>query len=189
MQSVSFRTRVAQAIYDFLDVGKGPRLSDCIFVLAGEQGRRIHGLKMWRFGYASQVILSVGRFEWQKLSELKLESDDGLQKLASQTPPEKKHSFVRLNHQEVSCSPIRAGTLSTHAEAKALAEYIRKNPTRSLLVVSSPVHLRRVALSFRRALRERDVRLTFVAVPEQMPPRSQIWSEFRRYLLYLLCHL
>jgi uncharacterized SAM-binding protein YcdF (DUF218 family) len=188
MGSVSFRTRMAQAVYDFLDVGKGPRLSDCIFVPAGNQERRIYGIKMWRFGYASQLILSVGPFEWQKLSELKLESDGGLQALVSQTPAKKKYFFLRLDRQETSCWLIR-GRLSTHSEAKALAEYVRKNPVRSLLIVSSPVHMRRVSLSFRRALGKRDVRLTFVAVPEQMPPDSQIWSEFRRYLLYLLCHL
>jgi hypothetical protein len=189
MQSVSFRTRMAQAVYDFLDVGKGPRLADCIFVLSGKQEWRIYGIKMWRFGYASQLILSVGQFEWRELSELGLESDGSLEALLAQTPSEKKHFFVRLDRQETTCSLIRAGRLSRHSEAKAMAEYVRKNSIRSLLVVSSPVHMRRVALSFRRALGKRDVRLTFVAVPEQMPPRSQIWSEFRRYLLYLLCHL
>ena len=180
---------MAQRLYDFLDVGKGPRLSDCIFVLSSKQEWKAYGVKMWRFGYASQLILSVGPSEWQQFSELKLESNGGLEALTSQTPSEKKHFFVRLDHQEAACSLIRSGRLSMHSEAKALAEYLRKNPISSLLVVSSPVHLRRVSLSFRRALRKRDVRLTFVAVPEQMPLPSRIWSEFRRYVLYLVCHL
>ena len=81
------------------------------------------------------------------------------------------------------------GRLSMHSEAQALAGYVREHSMRSFLIVSSPVYLRRASLSFRRALRKYNVRLTFVAVPGQMPPRSQIWSEFRRYLLYLLCGL
>jgi hypothetical protein len=189
MGSVSFRTKVTEAVYDFLDVGKGPRLSDCIFVPAGNQQRKLYGIKMWRFGYAAQLLLSISESESREFSALKLESDGGLEKLASQTPRQKKHFFVRLDRQETSCSLVRAGWPRMHSEAKALAEYVRENSIRSLLIASSPVHLRRVSLSFRRALRKYDVRLTFVAVPEQTPPRSQIWSEFRRYILYLLCHL
>ncbi len=189
MGSVSFRTKVTEAVYDFLDVGKGPRLSDCIFVPAGDQERRLHGMKMWRFGYASQLLLSIGGSELRKFSELKLESNGGLEKLASQTPSPRKHFFVKLNQEQASSYLVRAGRLTMHSEAKALAEFLRENPVRSLLIVSSPVNLRRVSLSFRRALSKRDVRLTFVAVPEQMPPKRQIWSEFRRYLLYLFCRL
>ncbi len=189
MGSVSFRTKMTEAVYDFLDIGKGPRLSDCIFVPAGDQGQRFYGIKMWRFGYASHLLLSVGGTESGRFSELKLESDGGLEKLLSQTRSGKEQFFVKLNRQETSCCLVRAGRLRTHSEAKALAEFVRENSIRSLLIVSSPVHLRRASLSFRRALRKCDVRLTFVAVPERMPPHSQIWSEFRRYVLYLVCRL
>ena len=189
MGSASFRTRMIEAVYNFLDVGKGPRLSDCIFVPAGNQERRLYGIKMWRFGYAGQLLLSVDAFESQKLSELKLEPDGSIEKLAAQTLPDKKNFFVRLDRQEASYFMVRVGRLSMHSEAQALAGYVREHSMRSLLIVSSPVYLRRASLSFRRALRKYNVRLTFVAVPGQMPPRSQIWSEFRRYLLYLLCGL
>jgi hypothetical protein len=189
MCPVNFRERLAQSIYDFLDVGKSPRPADCIFVLAGKQERKIHGIKMWRFGYAAQLILSVGRFEWRKFVELDLESDGGLISFVAQTPPEKRHFLVRLDRQEAFCIPVRIGRFGTRSEARFLAEYLRNMPFRSLLVVSSPIHLRRVALAFRRTFRKTGIGLTFVAVPEHASmaspaDRAKVWSEFRKYLFY-----
>jgi len=56
MGAVSLRSRIAQSVYDFLDVGKSPRPADCIFALAGNQERRTYGEKMWKFGYAAQFL-------------------------------------------------------------------------------------------------------------------------------------
>ena len=182
IRPVGLQARLVQAVYDFLDVGKSPRLSDCIFVPAGNQERKIHGITMWRVGYAPQVILSVGRFESQQLSELKLESEGGFEQLVSQTALQKKHFFLRLDHQDVSCIPVQ------RSEARALAECFRQMPIRSLLVVSSPVNMRRTALVIRRAFRKSRIQLTFVTVPENMPLPREIWSEFRRYVFCLLFH-
>ncbi len=189
MRPVDIRTKLAQLIYDFLDIGKSPRPADCIFVPAGRQARKVHGIKMWRFGYASQLILSVGRFEWRKFRELKLESDGGLEAFAAQIPPEKRHFLVRLDRQEAFCTPVRIGHFGTRSEARVLAEYLRSLPVRSLLVLSSPLHLRRVAVVFRKAFRNRGIHLTFVAAPEHKSfaspaARKEIWSEFFKYLLY-----
>jgi uncharacterized SAM-binding protein YcdF (DUF218 family) len=191
MCAVSLRVNFAHSIYDFLDVGKSPRPADCIFVLAGKQERKIYGIKMWRFGYASQLILSIGRFEWRKFNELKLESDGGLETLVKQTPPKKRHFLIQLDCQDTVCTPAKKRFLGTRSEARALSEYLRGMSVRSLLVVSSPAHLRRVALVFRRAFRKSGIQLTFVAVPENLPfsspaARAEIWSEFRKYMLYRL---
>lgn len=194
MSAVSFRSKLARLVYDFLDVGKSPRPADCIFVLAGKQDRKFHGIKMWRFGYASQLILSVDRFEWRKFPELGLESDGGLEAQVEQTPAPKRHFFVRLDGQQATCTPVKKGHFGTRTEARALAEYARDHSMRSILIVSSPAHLRRVALSFRRAFRKSGIQLTFVAAPEKSEFRSpvvraEIWSEFRKYFLYRLLFL
>jgi hypothetical protein len=188
---VNFREKLAQRIYDFLDIGKSPHPADCIFVMAGKQERKVYGIKMWRFGYASRLILSVGRFEWRKFSKLDLESDGGLESVVEQIPPKKRHFLVRLDLQGALCTPVRKGRLGTRSEARALAEYLRDMSVRSLLVLSSPAHLRRVALAFRRAFRNSGTRLTFVAVPENPSfdspaARALIWSELCKYLLYRL---
>lgn len=186
---VSFRAKLAQALYDFLDVGKSPRPADCIFVLAGRQESKTYGTKMWRFGYAVQLILSVCGPERRMLSELNLESDGGLEALAAQTPQKKAHFLVRYDRQESFCVQLRPGWFALRSEVSGAAKYLREIPVRSLLVVSSPAHLRRVSLVFRRELRKSGIQLTFVAVPEKVQfsspsARSEIWSEFIKYLGY-----
>jgi len=189
MCPVNLRARLAQSIYDYLDVGKSPRPGDCIFVLAGKHERKSYGLKMWRFGYAPQLILSIGRFEWRQFRELSLESDGGLKEMVEQTTPKKRHFLVRLDRQEAFCTMIQTGLLGTRSEVRALAAYLRDMPIRSLLVLSSPAHLRRVAIVFHRAFRKRGIHLTFVSVPENpsfasSADRAEIWSELCKYLLY-----
>ncbi len=189
MCPVSLRTKLAQSVYDYLDIGKSPRPADCIFVLAGRQERKTYGIKMWRIGYAAQLILSVHRAEWRRFSELNLESDGGLESQVSQTPPKNRHFFVRLDRRETFCTTVRTGLFGTRSEARALAEYLREAPFRSLLVVSSPAHMRRVELAFRRAFRKNRMQLTFVSVPEKLSldsseARAEVWEEFRKYLFY-----
>lgn len=191
MWPVNIKVKLAQRLHDFLDVGKSPRPADCIFVLSGRQERKAYGVKMWRFGYAPQLILSVGRFEWRKFRELNLESDGGLESCVAGIQPQRRHFFVRLDRQGASCVAVRAGRLGTRSEALALAQYLKDLPVRSLLIVSSPVHLRRAALAFRRIFRRSGVRLTFVATPERLPlesgeARALVWSEFCKYVLPLL---
>jgi hypothetical protein len=189
--AMKFGIKLTQQIADFLDTGKAPHIADCIFVLAGLQDRKVYGVKMWRFGFASQLILSVGRFEWRRYRELGLESDGGLESLVKRIPPRRRHFLVRLDRQDVTCSPVRTGYFGTLSESRALAGYLRKIPVRSLLVVSSPIHLRRVALVFRRAFRKSGIRLTFVATPEKSSSNSTedcaaVWLEFLKYLVYRL---
>ena len=191
MCAVSFRAKLAQSGYDFLDTGKSPRPADCIFVLAGKQERKVYGIKMWRFGYAAQLILSVAGLEWRRFSELNLDSDGGLASLAANASARRGHFFIRLDPQEAFCAPVGRGFWGTRSEARALGLYLRDLPVHSLLVVSSPAHLRRVALIFRRAFRKSGLQLTFVAVPEQpsfadSTIRREIWVEFCKYLLHRL---
>ena len=186
---MNLKARIAQRIYDFLNVGESPHKADCIFVLAGKQERKVFGIRMWRMGYAPQLILSVGRFEWRKFKDLGLESDGGLESLVDQILPEERHFLVRLNHQEAICTPVRPGFLGTRSEARILSRHLQNQSIRSLLVVSSPNHLRRVALVFRRYFRKSGISLTFVAMPEELlfdtpTIRSSIWVEFRKYLFY-----
>jgi hypothetical protein len=189
MCAVSLSAGIAQRIYDFLDVGRSPRPADCIFVLAGKQARKTYGIKMWRFGYASQLILSVGRFEWRKFGELRLESDGGLEAQVQKIPAKKRHFFIRMDRQDTFCSPVRKGFFGTRSEARGLAKYLQSLSVRSLLVVSSPAHLRRVSIVFRRAFRRSRIQLTFVAVPEKLSfnssaMRAEVWSELGKYILY-----
>jgi hypothetical protein len=112
----------------------------------------------------------------------------------AQTPPAKRHFLVHLDGQTATCTRVNTGFWGTHSEAILLEEYLRPSDVRSLLVVSSPFHLRRAALSFRRALRKRKIHIAFIATPENPAltspaDRRAIWIEFQKYLVYKLLFL
>jgi hypothetical protein len=146
--------KIVQSLYDFLDVGKSPRPADCIFVLAGKEEHKTYGIKMWRFGYAPQLILGSTA------------------------------SFTHMDPANEVSTPVKKGFLEMRSEARELARYLRNSSVRSMLVVSSPANLRTASLVFRRAFRKGGVQLTFVAVPEKPAYDSSVWAEFRRFLGY-----
>ena len=190
--------RVIDSLYRFLNVGEPPRKCDCIFVLAGRPERKVYGIDLWRQGYAPELILSVGRFEWRGFYTLGLPADGGLKELIQATPPQERHFFVRIRESVAEARLTRKGRLGTMTEGRALAAQLRDGSIRSLMVVSSPIHLRRVALVFRNAFRGTGLDLTFVAVPESISSirradlalsaetRAAVRQEFFKYLCYLL---
>jgi uncharacterized SAM-binding protein YcdF (DUF218 family) len=187
---------VFRQVYDFLNIGTAPKQADCIFVLAGRQERKVFGIRLWQQGYAPELILSVGRFEWRKFYQLGLPSDGGLKGMVDEIPPVRRHFFVRMNRQSASCRWVQPRRLGTWREARAVAELLDKDPIQSLMVISDAVHLRRVAVAFRRAFRGRRLQLVFVAADGAMIPaqRESWWrkpgscsfvvKELFKYLVY-----
>lgn len=183
-------------VYDFLNIGTAPKQTDCIFVLAGRQQRKVFALELWRQGYAPELILSVGRFEWRKFYELGLTRDGGLKAMVDQVPPVRRHFFVRMNKQSASSRWVQPGWLGTWREARAAAEFLKADPIQSLMVISDAVHLRRVAVAFRQAFRGRSLQFVFVAADGVTIPvqRDSWWrkpdsryfvvKELFKYLLY-----
>ncbi len=174
-------------LHSYLDISSKPSPCDAIFVLAGRHERKLHGIDLWRVGYAPELILSVGRFEWRRFHDLGLPGDGGLRKLVDSVPPVERHFFVRLWKDRAESLAVPKGRHGTLTEALAAASLLRGGEYRSLMVVSSGFHLRRVALAFGRAFRGSGTKLVFTAVPDEPPEsRSELLSEFRKYLLYRL---
>jgi uncharacterized SAM-binding protein YcdF (DUF218 family) len=142
-----------------------PRNADVIFVLAGRVSRKEYALELLRQGLAPRILFSVGRFEIRRFSKMALPVPLDLLKLAQELPPPQRHYFVFFYGQVVQVehmSPRRFGTLT---EIKTLAGWLSKNPDiRSVLVVSSDTHLRRIRMCCQ-ALLDRKVELTFLATP------------------------
>jgi hypothetical protein len=62
--------------------------------------RKVYGIKMWRFGYAAQLILSVCRFEWRKFRYPNPESDGEFEVLVNHVPPPGGiSSFIWMDRQ------------------------------------------------------------------------------------------
>lgn len=183
-------------LFDSLSLNQPPLRSDCIFVFAGRPERKQYGIELWERGLAPTLLLSVGRFEWRKFPKLGLPEDGGLKRLAEETPPVKRHFFVTLTRQGTSCERVGVGPFGTHSEALALAGYARRAGFRSILVLSTSVHLGRAALILERCLRGSGVELTFTAVPEERSSiQRRVWwrapgtrrlvtLEFFKYLYY-----
>lgn len=179
---------------NFLSVGGGPiRSADCLFVLAGRQQRKVFGTDLWKRGFAPELILSVGRFEWRKFYNLGLPADGGLRQMVDQTLPVNRHFFVRLCGKDADCHPVIPGRFGTWREAQALATLVKHRKVGSILVVSDALHLRRVAFAMKRAFRSQSVQLWFAAVSGcseprpgkgDLPSRSAVLKELGKYVAY-----
>ena len=156
-------------LYDWLAVSDAAERSDVIFVLAGRECRKPYGLSLQREGWAPTLLLSVGRFELRKFSRLDLPSSSSpdLVAIASSTPPERRHYFVKIDSGRAQAMRIAPGRFGTLSEITALSDWLRGHTAaRSVMVLSSGFHLRRVRMCCRRLL-PKGTRLSFVAVPEE----------------------
>lgn len=139
--------------------------ADLIFAMAGRQARKSYALGLFERGFAPRLLLSVGRFEIRRFATLKLPAPVDLLSLAAPISPPQRHFFVSFDgpNCQVARIPVRAfGTLN---EIEALGEWLeRRGEIRSLVVISSGVHLRRVRMCCR-ALLPKGLELRFLAAP------------------------
>ena len=178
-------------------------VAEAIFVFAGGHPRKEFAAEIWRRGAAPVLIVSVGRFEWRRYAGLGLPGDVALRAAVEQVPPPERHFFVVVEHGRgvagvpgsiaaapdagAEAFPIRRRRFGTRNEARALASLTRERGWRSLLVISSGFHLRRVALVVRRALAGSGVRASFAAVPYDRDPYGpgRWWRSPRRVIVVL----
>jgi len=71
--------------------------------------------------------------------------------------------------------PVSPSSTNTYEEALELKEYLEDGaPVQSVIIVSSPYHMRRAQRAFQKVLGER-VRLQFAPVPFEMSSLEQRW--------------
>jgi hypothetical protein len=133
----------------YLNIGRSPVNTDCIFVFAGRPGPKAFGLSLYRSGYEDQVALSVARFEWRGMAQLGLPDDGGLVAMVHRTPPVRRHFFVHLRPQGATCVLVPRRRLGTWTEAAAVTALAREKNLRTLIVVSTRSHLRRAIVALR----------------------------------------
>ena len=161
--------QILKRVYDWLAVADAPQKSDVIFVLAGRECRKHCALQMFDEGWASMLLLSVGRFEVRRFSDFKLPLPTDLLSLAASTAPERRHYFVALRAGDVQVQwiPLRRG--GTWSEILAFSQWLRERESvRSGIIVTSGFHLRRVRWCCRCLISD-GIKLTFVAVPAETP--------------------
>ncbi len=133
--------------------------------MAGRLVRKRFALKLFRAGMAPRIVFSVARFEVRRFKELPLPVAFDLLPIALSIPAPERHFFVGFGGGAPEVERIAVRRFGTLREIEALAGYLgRHAEIRSVLVVTSAVHLRRVRLCCRVIL-PREVEIRIVAVP------------------------
>jgi hypothetical protein len=123
---------------------------DLIFVLAGRPARKHFALELFRAGVAPQILFSVARFEVRQFKDLPLPIPFDLLPIAQPVPAPERHFFVLFGDGAPQVERIAVRRFGTLREIEALSRYLqRHNEIRSVIVVTSGVHARRVALCCR----------------------------------------
>ncbi len=190
---------LASRLYDWLAASDSCQKADVIFVLAGRENRKHFAVRLFQEGWAPRLLLSVGRFEIRRFSNLKLPTSLDLLALASATEPRRRHYFVTFGPGTASARSIALNPFGTLREILAFSEWLRENRCiRSVTIVSSGFHLKRVRMCCERFL-PAGTRLNFLAVPEEgrslrvhwwQEPKARklIFAEVLKVLVYdLLC--
>jgi uncharacterized SAM-binding protein YcdF (DUF218 family) len=138
---------------DWLSPAEASRSADLIFVLAGQEYRKHYALDLLGKKLAPRILFSVARFEIRRFSKLPLPIPLDLLKLAADVPPPRRHFFVSFLGNDVQVDHVLPGRLGTLTEMEALRRWLDENPeVRSVLIVSSRTHLRRLKICCRSLL-------------------------------------
>lgn len=149
MHAGNWRQALLLKLYESLTRSDAAAPADLIFVLAGRMERKLYGLELYRSGLAPRLVLSVGRFEVSKMRKVGLENAlvEELIALRDKTQPDERHFFVTLDSSGVSIEKRILPRWNTYGEILGLKHFLEAGNVRRVMVVSTDVHLRRVALT------------------------------------------
>src|SRR5262249_27595087 len=122
-------------IYESLALNDAVRRADLIFVVAGRMGRKQYGLVMFKAGWGTKLVLSVGRFEVSKMAKLDLSGLRELITLRDQTPPHERHFFLTVDGSGVRIEKIGLPRWSTYGEALALRSFVESEKLRRVIII------------------------------------------------------
>ena len=134
-------------------------------------------------------MLSVGRFEVSKMHKLELESAvaEELTALRAKTQPDERHFFVKVDAFGVSIEKRALPRWSTYGEILALRQFLEAVNLRRVMIVSTDIHLRRVAFTCARVFRGTPIEFLYCPVPSRLEsPRKDGWwtrPDDRRYVI------
>jgi uncharacterized SAM-binding protein YcdF (DUF218 family) len=167
-----------------------PPHADLIFVLAGRDYRKLYALKLFQQGLAPKILFSVSRFEIRRFSKMSLPIPLDLVNLASNVPPAERHFFVLFAGANVQVTQVQPHRLGTLTEIEALARWLVDHlDVRSVLLISSSSHLKRIRTCCRFILRK-DLELFLTSPPTPLPnaddphPLTATFLEAFKFLAY-----
>src|SRR5262249_5761886 len=155
-------------LYDNLTRNDQLQPVDLIFVMEGLIERKPYGLTLFRAGLAPLLIVSVGRFGISKMRRLQFPGAEELVQLRDRTPPGERHCFMEFDSSGMRTRKVKLARWNTYGEVLALREYLNgTNPAR-VMVISTDIHLRRVALTFSKIFGRTSRQFLFCPVPPDL---------------------
>jgi len=155
------RESILLSLGNFLIVGDDLHPADLIHVLGGDVERVDYGIDLYKQGYGRKILFTGGRVEL----------------------PLVKTTYSRLAREYAESKgalaedilPDESTATSTFEEVLELEEILQHEASvRSLIIVSSPYHLRRARWIFKKGLNNR-VALQFAPVPFEKSRQKQRW--------------
>lgn len=152
-------------LYESLTRNDPPHPVDLIFVHAGRIERHRYGLDLYRAGLALRLLLSIGRYEVSKMRTVDGHIAEQLIVERDQTPPNERHFFCEVNASAIHIEKAALRRWSTYGELLALRAFLGSDMPRSIMVISTDVHLARVAETFDRVFQGTPVKVYYCPVP------------------------
>jgi len=163
-------------LYRTLSRNDAPEPADLIFVLAGRMERKRYALDLYRAGFAPRLLLSVGRFEVRKMSGIGFVASEELTRLRDRTPPPERHFFCEIDASRVRIEKVRLPRWNTYGELLGFRDWLARSQARSVIVISTAVHLRRVSAVFGKLFRRVPLKVLYCPVPAEYGfPQGQRW--------------
>jgi hypothetical protein len=136
---------------------------------------------------APRLVLSTDRFEVSKMSKLGLAGFDELIALRDQTPPADRYFYWKISAAGGRIEKRKLPRANTYGEALGLRQFLEKEKAQTVMVVSTAIHLRRVALTFANVFHNVPVEFLYCPVPSRLDGlNSSSWwrrPAARRYVL------
>ena len=165
-------------LYDSLTRNDPVRPVDLIFVLAGRMERKPYGLALYRAGLAPRLLLSVGRFEVGRMRAVDFEKTAELIAERDRAAPSDRHFFCEITGGGTRIERVHLRSWNTYGELLGFREFLARDPPRSVMVISTDVHLRRVAAVIRRVFRDPPPGVCYCPVPAAASSvrRTEWWT-------------
>lgn len=152
-------------LYDSLTRNDPVEPVDLIFVFAGKMERKSYAFELYRAGVAPRLLLSIGRFEVSKMRAIGFEKAAELIAERDRTAPGDRHFFCEIDAAGARFEHARLRRWNTYGEVLRLRQYLRREMPRRLALVSTDVHLRRIALICDKVFRDAPVQVRYWPVP------------------------
>ena len=143
----------------FLVVNEQPQKADVIAILAGDRGYRTErGAELFHAGYAPYIIVSGGPI-YNNITAADLMMNHAME---LGIPAE---AIIKESHAD-----------STYQNAFYTKEIMEQRGFKSVIIVSSEFHMRRVKLVFERVFKDTDIKLIYCAAKDPAFDPDHWWS-------------